>query len=180
MGGLSGRGTPLTASSPTGTGTTAAFNVMKHEGYVAEATVSPTEMDFGNLFTSNIVSNNAIGDIMNAVEIPQEDQISVPMEDNTDEEVVVDDVVEEFAGPMTEMEIQFSLQRPLFEMRYMVEANLGKRVSKKSFYLWNERVDEDSRLSDVCYNSCHDVTVGFQFSVRSCALKTTWELTARV
>ena len=95
MGGLSGRGTPLTASSPTGTGTTAAFNVMKHEGYAAEA-VSPTEMDFGNLFTSNIVSNNAIGDIMNAVEIPQADQLSVPMEENTDEEVVVDDVVEEF------------------------------------------------------------------------------------
>ena len=41
----------------------------------------------------------------------------VPMED-TDEEVVVDDD-DEFAGPTTEIEVQFSLQRPLYEMRYL-------------------------------------------------------------
>ena len=163
MGALSGRGTPATASSPT----TAAFNaVFSHDqrNAAAAATATPS-MDFSNLFSnfdvpeSSLASNNALGDIMDAVDIPQVgDLAAVPMED-TDEEVVVDDDVE-FAGPSVEIEVQFSLQRPLYEMRYLVEAKLGKRVSKKSFFLWNERVDEDSKLSDVCYNSCQNVMVG--------------------
>ena len=163
MGALSGRGTPATASSPT----TAAFNaVFSHDqrNAAAAATAASSSMDFGSLFSnydvpgSGITSNNALGDIMDAVEIPQVGDLPAPMED-TDEEVVVDDD-DEFTGPATEIEVQFSLQRPLFELRYLVEAKLGKRVSKKSFFLWNERVDEDSKLSDVCYNSSHYVNVG--------------------
>ena len=86
--------------------------------------------------------------------------LPVPMED-TDEEVVVDDD-DEFLGPPVEVEVQFSLQRPLYEIRYLVEAKLAKKVSKKSFFLWNERVDEDSKLSDVCYNANNIVMVGFE------------------
>ena len=69
MGAISGRGTPLTASSPTTTALNAGLFT------VSAATSS---MDFGNLLSSyddvpgsGLTSNNALGDIMEAVEIPQ-------------------------------------------------------------------------------------------------------------
>ena len=64
--------------------------------------------------------------------------------------------------------MQFSLHRPLYEMRPLVAVALGnKRVSAKSFFLWNEKVDDHFTLSNACYDSSDAVMVSTNLKPRT-------------